>query len=106
MDLSRDQQGREIEGPPASILTASSFMVSANTIVPFAMNDCSRSRAIRWNMFVGEWTSLISMRRTYPLPLDGKSWHSDDPDGNINEMILTTGDTRLEAQLDGYVARS
>jgi N-acylglucosamine 2-epimerase len=23
----------------------------------------------------------------------------------INEMILTTGDTRLEAQLDGYVAR-
>lgn len=102
-----DQQGREIEGP-TSIYT-DCFVVYGFSEYYRAVHDQQLLSIARETLErICQRVDQPDFQETapYPLPLGWKN-HGIPMilTETINEMILTTGDTRLEARLDDYIAR-
>ena len=102
-----DQQGREIEGP-TSIYT-DCFVIYGFSEYYRAVRDqqlLSIARETLERVCLRVDQPDFQETAPYPLPLGWKN-HGIPMilTETLNEFILTTGDTRLEARLDDYVAR-
>jgi N-acylglucosamine 2-epimerase len=102
-----DQQGREIEG--ATSIYTDCFVMYGLSEYYRAVHDQQLLSIARETLErVCQRVDEPDFHETAPYPLP-RGWKNHGipmiMTETLNEMILTTGDTRLEARLDDYVAR-